>query len=182
MDYPGWFVRLICKWLTHPRYIPPGAIQPPGAVVQRSQRNHKWEVWRQDETGYIDVWNYGSFFVAIDVAMFELIIGGYTGMTMNTGTINEGITCVVSKLKGKEKWSVPILMVIFAISGISYRIAEETLAFYALIITVMLAAGYNALSTATMILLGAGIDWLSKKGTFDVALNKSAQAYTDQTE
>jgi uncharacterized ion transporter superfamily protein YfcC len=35
--------------------------------------------------------------------------------------------------------------------------AEETLAFYALIITVMLAAGYDGLSAAAIILLGAGI-------------------------
>jgi uncharacterized ion transporter superfamily protein YfcC len=35
--------------------------------------------------------------------------------------------------------------------------AEETLAFYALIITVMLAAGYDGLSAGALILLGAGI-------------------------
>jgi uncharacterized ion transporter superfamily protein YfcC len=38
--------------------------------------------------------------------------------------------------------------------------AEETLAFYALIITVMLAAGYDALSAGALILLGAGIGTL----------------------
>jgi uncharacterized ion transporter superfamily protein YfcC len=35
--------------------------------------------------------------------------------------------------------------------------AEETLAFYALIITVMLAAGYDGLAAGAVILLGAGI-------------------------
>ncbi len=40
----------------------------------------------------------------------------------------------------------PILMTIFAIGGTSYGMAEETLAFYALIITVMLAAGYDGLA------------------------------------
>ena len=51
----------------------------------------------------------------------------------------------------------PILMTIFAIGGTSYGMAEETLAFYALIITVMLAAGYDGLSAGALILLGAGI-------------------------
>ena len=64
---------------------------------------------------------------------------------------------VVSKLKGKEKWMFPILMTIFAIGGTTYGMAEETLAFYALIITVMLAAGYDGLSAGALILLGAGI-------------------------
>nr|MCU0510219.1 YfcC family protein [Anaerolineae bacterium] len=121
----------------------------------------------QDSTGNVDVWNSGELFGAIDVALFVLIIGGFLGVTMKTGAINAGIAWVVSKLKGKEKWMFPILMTIFAIGGIlmtifaiggtSYGMAEETLAFYALIITVMLAAGYDGLSAAALILLGAGI-------------------------
>jgi uncharacterized ion transporter superfamily protein YfcC len=111
----------------------------------------------EDETGNVDVWNYGELFGAIDVAMFVLIIGGFLGVTMKTGAINAGIAWVVSKLKGKEKWMFPILMTIFAIGGTSYGMAEETLAFYALIITVMLAAGYDGLTAGSLILLGAGI-------------------------
>jgi uncharacterized ion transporter superfamily protein YfcC len=111
----------------------------------------------EDETGNVDVWNYGELFGAIDVAMFVLIIGGFLGVTMKTGAINAGIATVVRKLKGREKWMFPILMTIFAIGGTSFGMCEETLAFYALIITVMLAAGYDALSAAALILLGAGI-------------------------
>jgi len=107
--------------------------------------------------GNVDVWNSGELFGAIDVALFVLIIGGFLGVTMKTGAINSGIAAVVARLKGKEKWMFPILMTVFAIGGTSYGMAEETLAFYALIITVMLAAGYDALSAAGLILLGAGI-------------------------
>ncbi len=114
----------------------------------------------EDASGNVDVWNSGSLFGAIDVAMFVLIIGGFLGVTMKTGAINSGIAWVVSKLKGKERLMFPILMVIFAAGGTSYGMAEETLAFYALIITVMLAAGYDALSAAALILLGAGIGCL----------------------
>lgn len=114
----------------------------------------------EDETGNVDVWNFGELFGAIDVAMFVLIIGGFLGVTMKTGAINAGIAWVVAKLKGKEKWMFPILMTIFAIGGTSYGMAEETLAFYALIITVMLAAGYDGLSAGALILLGAGIGCL----------------------
>lgn len=111
----------------------------------------------EDETGNVDVWNYGELFGAIDVAMFVLIIGGFLGVTMKTGAINAGIAWVVSKLKGKEKWMFPILMTVFAIGGTSFGMCEESLAFYALIITVMLAAGYDGLSAGALILLGAGI-------------------------
>ncbi len=111
----------------------------------------------EDETGNVDVWNFGELFGAIDVAMFVLIIGGFLGVTMKTGAINAGIAWVVGKLKGKEKWMFPILMTIFAIGGTSFGMCEESLAFYALVITVMLAAGYDALSAGALVLLGAGI-------------------------
>ena len=52
---------------------------------------------------------------------------------------------------------IPILMVVFALGGTTYGMAEESLAFYALIITVMIAAGYDALTGAAIVLLGAGI-------------------------
>jgi hypothetical protein len=111
----------------------------------------------EDATGNVNVWNSGELFGAIDVALFVLIIGGFLGVTMKTGAINAGIAWVVAKLKGKEKWMFPVLMTIFAIGGTSYGMAEETLAFYALIITVMLAAGYDGLAAGALILLGAGI-------------------------
>jgi uncharacterized ion transporter superfamily protein YfcC len=111
----------------------------------------------EDDSGNVDVWNYGELFGAIDVALFVLIIGGFLGVTMKTGAINAGIAWVVNKLQGKERWMFPILMTIFAIGGTTYGMAEETLAFYALIISVMLAAGYDGLSAAALIMLGAGI-------------------------
>ena len=40
---------------------------------------------------------------------------------------------------------IPILMAVFALGGTTFGMAEESLAFYALIITVMIAAGYDAL-------------------------------------
>lgn len=111
----------------------------------------------EDAAGNVSIWNSGELFGAIDVALFILIIGGFLGVTMKTGAISAGIAWVVTKLKGKEKWMFPVLMTIFAIGGTSYGMAEETLAFYALIITVMLAAGYDGLTAAALILLGAGI-------------------------
>lgn len=111
----------------------------------------------QDETGNISYWNTGELFGAIDVALFIIVIGGFLGVTMKTGSINAGIARVVSAMQGREKWMIPALMAIFALGGTSYGMAEETLAFYPLIVTVMIAAGYDALTGAAVIMLGAGI-------------------------
>ena len=108
-------------------------------------------------TGNVDVFNEGTLFGAIDVALFILVIGGFIGITMRTGAIQAGIALLVRRLGGRERWMIPILMAVFAIGGTTFGMAEESLAFYVLVITVMIAAGYDAVVGALVILLGAGI-------------------------
>jgi len=97
---------------------------------------------------------------AIDVALFVLIIGGFLGVVTKTGAIDAGIGGAMSSLRGREKWMIPILMALFAAGGTIYGMAEESLAFYALIIPVMIAAGYDALTAVAIIMLGAGVGTL----------------------
>ena len=108
-------------------------------------------------TGNVDVFNSGELFGAIDVAFFILVIGGFIGITMKTGAIQAGIGMLIRKLRGRERLMIPILMSIFAIGGTTFGMAEESLAFYVLVITVMIAAGYDAFVGALVILLGCGI-------------------------
>ena len=103
------------------------------------------------------MFNSGSLFGAIDVALFILVIGGFIAITMKTGAIQAGIALLVHRLRGHERWMIPILMTVFAVGGTTFGMAEESLAFYVLIITVMIAAGYDAVVGALVILLGAGI-------------------------
>ncbi len=63
-------------------------------------------------------------------------------------------------LKGRENLMIPILMAFFAAGGTIYGMAEESLAFYALIIPVMIRAGYDSLTGVAVIMLGAGIGTL----------------------
>ncbi len=111
----------------------------------------------EGEDGSISVWNSGELFGAIDVALFILVIGGFLGVTMATGSIQGGIARIVSRLQGRERLLIPILMIVFALGGTTYGMAEESLAFYALVITVMIAAGFDALVGASILLLGCGI-------------------------
>ena len=94
---------------------------------------------------------------AIDVSLFVLIIGGFIGVVTATGAIDAGIARAMVRLKGRENWMIPILMALFALGGTTYGMAEETLAFYVLLIPVMIAAKYDALTAVAVILLGAGV-------------------------
>jgi uncharacterized ion transporter superfamily protein YfcC len=111
----------------------------------------------ENKKGNISPYNTGTLFGAIDVALFILVIGGFLGVTMKTGAIQTGIGRLVRRLRGKERLMIPILMTVFAIGGTTYGMAEESLAFYALVITVMIAAGYDSLTGAAIVLLGCGI-------------------------
>ncbi len=114
----------------------------------------------EDATGNINYYNSGTLFGAIDVALFIIVIGGFLGVTMKTGAIQAGIGRLVARLRGRERWMIPILMTVFAIGGSTYGMAEESLAFYALVISVMIAAGYDAVTGAAIVLLGCGIGTL----------------------
>lgn len=94
---------------------------------------------------------------AIDVAVFVLMIGGFIGVIASTGAINAGVSRAMTALKGHEKWMIPVLMGLFAFGGTTYGMAEETLAFYVLLIPIMIAARYDAVTAVAIILLGAGV-------------------------
>jgi uncharacterized ion transporter superfamily protein YfcC len=122
----------------------------------------------EDAKGNINYYNSGTLFGAIDVALFIIVIGGFLGVTMRTGAIQTGIARLVTRLHGRERWMIPILMSVFALGGTTYGMAEESLAFYALVITVMIAAGYDALTGAAVVLIGCGI------GTYGSTINPFA--------
>ena len=122
----------------------------------------------EDAKGNINYYNTGVLFGAIDVALFIIVIGGFLGVTMRTGAIQAGIDRLVSRLRGRERWMIPILMTVFALGGTTYGMAEESLAFYSLVIAVMIAAGYDAMTGAAVVLLGCGI------GTYGSTINPFA--------
>lgn len=94
---------------------------------------------------------------AIDVSLFVLMIGGFIGVVTASGAIDAGIKRAMTRMKGREKWMIPVLMALFALGGTTEGMAEETLAFYVLLTPVMIAAGYDALTAVAVILLGAGV-------------------------
>ena len=93
---------------------------------------------------------------AIDIAIFVLLIGGFLGVTTKTGALDAGIGSVVEKLQGKELILIPVLMFVFSLGGTSFGMAEETIAFTALVTTTMIVAGFDPLVSVGTIILGAG--------------------------
>ena len=102
-----------------------------------------------------------GFFLAKDVALFILIIGGFVGIVMQTGALDATVGALIKRMHGREIMLIPMLMVLFAIGGTTYGMCEETIAFYPIIIPVFLAAGFDLITGFAVILVSAGIGVLA---------------------
>ena len=100
---------------------------------------------------------FNGFKEAIDVCIFILLLGGFLGVVTKTGALDAGVGALVKKLKGKETVLIVVLMILFSIGGTTYGMAEETVAFYVLICSTMVAAGFDTTVGVATIMLGAGV-------------------------
>ena len=98
---------------------------------------------------------------AIDVAFFILMVGGFLGVVNETGALDVGIASIVKKYKGREKMLIVVLMPLFDLGGSTYGMGEETMAFYPLLVPVMMAVGFDSLTAVAIILLGSQIGCLA---------------------
>ena len=113
------------------------------------------------ETGFIGPYESGELFGAAGVFLFVLAIGVFITMTMRSGAIDAGLARVGARFGGRGVPLIIILMLLFSIGGTTEGMAEETLGFYALVVPLVLSLGYDRLTAASIILLGAGIGTLA---------------------
>lgn len=102
-----------------------------------------------------------GLYEGIDIAAFILMVGGFLGVVGKTGAIDRGISALVTKLQGKETLLIPILMSVFALGGTTFGMAEETIAFYPLVLPIFISAGYDPITAVAVILVGAGVGTLA---------------------
>ena len=98
---------------------------------------------------------------SISVSLFILVIGGFLGVVNKTRALDDGISATVKKYSGKEKALIPILMVLFAIGGSAYGMGEETIAFYPILIPVMIGVGYDSITAISIALIGTQVGCLA---------------------
>lgn len=94
---------------------------------------------------------------SIDIIAFVLVIGGLVGVINSTGAFTAGINALSKALKGKEKWMIVIIASLVALGGTTFGLAEETIAFYPIVVPIFIAAGYDAIVAIATIFLGSCI-------------------------
>ena len=94
---------------------------------------------------------------SIDIILFVLIIGGFIGVFNSSGAFNEGVGFLAEKLKGKESYIIVLVTSLIALGGSTFGLAEETLAFYAILVPVFMAAGYDLIVPVAVIYIGSSM-------------------------
>lgn len=128
-----------------------------------------YEAVKQNPQGIFDVMmapvramlGHKSVSAAIDIAFFIIMVGGFLGVITETGALDVGIAAIVKKYKGREKNLIYVLMFLFALGGSTYGMGEETMAFYPLLVPVMMAVGFDNVTALAIILLGSQIGCLA---------------------
>ena len=93
----------------------------------------------------------------IDIILLVLIIGGLIGIVNATGAFEAGISWLANTLKGKEFILIILVTSLIALGGTTFGLAEETIAFYPILIPIFLAAKYDALVATACIYIGSTI-------------------------
>jgi uncharacterized ion transporter superfamily protein YfcC len=75
---------------------------------------------------------------------------------MKTEAIQTGIGRLALRFRASGAVLIAILMCVFALGGTSYGMWEETLGFFVLLVPLALALGYDRMTAAAIIFLGAG--------------------------
>ncbi len=94
---------------------------------------------------------------AIDVILFVLIIGGFIGVVHFTGAFDAGVAWLAKTLKGRETILIVLITCMIAVGGTTFGLAEETIAFYPILVPVFLAAGYDAMVALAAIYIGSSM-------------------------
>ena len=92
-----------------------------------------------------------------DIIILVLFIGGLVAIVNSTGAFEAGISRLSKLLEGKEYALIIIVTTLIALGGTTFGLAEETIAFYPILIPVFLAAKYDAIVALACIYIGSSI-------------------------
>jgi uncharacterized ion transporter superfamily protein YfcC len=109
----------------------------------------------QDGTGFVDPDNVGVLFGSIGVVVFILSLGAFISVSFATRSLEVAVSSLGAHLRDRGWLLIVVIMVLFSLLGSTMGFSVETFGFYALLLPLMTALGYDRMVTAGMIILGA---------------------------
>jgi len=93
---------------------------------------------------------------AAGIIFFIFIVGGSFGVLQDTGAIEAGLGKLTKTFSGKETLLIPVIMLAFSFGGAVIGMAEETLPFIPIMVSLCIALGFDSITGTAVVLMGAG--------------------------
>jgi len=148
-----------------------GVIRKPIAIPGSYQRIEQQpqgflETIKAPITGVLDT---------VDIMIFVLILGGIIGIVNKIGAFDAGMSALSKKTKGKEFFLVVLVFALTTLGGTTFGLAEETIAFYPILMPIFLVSGFDALTCIAAIYMGSSIGTMfSTVNPFSVVIASNA--------
>jgi uncharacterized ion transporter superfamily protein YfcC len=107
------------------------------------------------ETGFVNTENVGALFGSIGVVVFIFALGAFLSVSFATKSLEVAVARLAGALSSRGWLLIVVIMVLFSALGSAMGFSVETFGFYGLLIPLMAALGYDRMTTAAMIILGA---------------------------
>lgn len=98
---------------------------------------------------------------AAEVVAFVFVVGGAFQIITATGAIDAGMRRVVRRFKKKDIIVIPIAMLLFALGGSTFGMAEETLPFFAIFLPIMISMGFDSITAFMIVFIGAKAGYIA---------------------
>ncbi len=101
-----------------------------------------------------------GFIKGIQIITFVMFMGGVFGIITATGAFNSMIHWIVGKHEHSrflQRFSIPVLMTIFALAGSTFGMSEETIPFVLIFVPLALSLGYDSIVGTAIPYIGAHV-------------------------
>jgi uncharacterized ion transporter superfamily protein YfcC len=103
------------------------------------------------ETGQVGPFNSGVLFGSAQVIVFILMIGGFMTVVFRTGALDAGIGKLAHRFRTRGPALIVLLSLVFGVLGSFISWSDESLGFYALMIPLFLALGYDRIVVVSVV-------------------------------
>lgn len=130
----------------------------------------------QGETGFLNYAFEGmvsgdKMGAAIGVIAFILLTGGAFGIIMQSGAVNNGILALIKRTQNMQFLFIPLMFTLFSLGGAVFGMGEEAIAFCIVLLPLMLALGYDAITTVLVTYIATQIGFATSwMNPFSVAI------------
>lgn len=171
-------IMAILSWV-----IPSGAFEYQTVDVNGTARKvavagtyHEIDKAEVTRTGFLGLFAslYQGCVDASDIIFVILTCAATFGVVVKTGAFHATIGRVMQKVGDRDLILIPILMVIFGLGGSVFGMLSEFYGFYPLIVGLMIALGYDAMTGFAVLALGEYIGFMaSTLNPYTVAVAQS---------